>query len=569
MNKLTILIISFLLLSFSVTNGQEKDTLSLKSYKELSSLISKTFLEDIEVSKGLTNYYINKAQKETNVSEEINGLTRYIDIRVKSREFDDFKEEQDEMFALATTDELEELLIVNLYLLGNSYFFQGLLGESINLHSKALDLARKHGKIEFESIILTQLGYVKSATGDHVTSIAYQKQALALNRAKRFDNSSIEPRRLNAEVSLLYFISRSYINSKLKDSAKSYINEAISLNELVKDSCLGKALYRTKGEVNLLYNKYKEAISNLDYSKTYCLPLSKTDSLMYSSAYGKAYIGLKEYKKAQSILQKGIDDYNVTPEEEGFMDDHYKLLAKAYKYNNNIEKSNLYFEKYIHTTEEFNRIQDTVVGVFKQQELKAFEAELEAINSEKTNFKYILGASSFIIIALLFFLFRFNKLKKKNEEKFNRLLETINAGSVATLIETKDDIDEKEGNVSGVSTEVKIQILQGLQKLESQEYYLRKDCNSYNVAKKIKTNTSYLSKVVNSHYQKNFNSYINDLRINYAVLKLKNDSRFRKFSIQSIAEEVGYKSADSFTKYFKKQTGLNPSFFIKKLNDIS
>ena len=133
-----------------------------------------------------------------------------------------------------------------------------------------------------------------------------------------------------------------------------------------------------------------------------------------------------------------------------------------------------------------------------------------------------------------------------------------------------DDVKDEaqEDNSSDINETTKHQILEGLNKLEKQEYFLRQDCNSYNVAKKIKTNTSYLSKVVNSHYQKNFNAYINDLRINYAVLKLKNDNRFRKFSIQSIAEEVGYKSADSFTKYFKKQTGLNPSFYIKKLNAL-
>ena len=120
-----------------------------------------------------------------------------------------------------------------------------------------------------------------------------------------------------------------------------------------------------------------------------------------------------------------------------------------------------------------------------------------------------------------------------------------------------------------MSPEVTAQILEGLKKLEEKEYFLKQDCNSYNVAKKINTNTSYLSKVVNSHYGKNFNTYINDLRINYTILRLKNDVFFRSFSIQAIAEEVGYKSADSFTKYFKKDTGLNPSFYIKNIKNVA
>ena len=140
--------------------------------------------------------------------------------------------------------------------------------------------------------------------------------------------------------------------------------------------------------------------------------------------------------------------------------------------------------------------------------------------------------------------------------------------SALPIIDTKDEVLE-EKNSTEVPEETKQQILEGLKKLEKQEYYLKQECNSYNVAKKINTNTSYLSKVINSHYGKNFNTYINDLRINYTIVRLKNDVIFRSYSIQSIAEEVGYKSADSFTKYFKKDTGLNPSFYIKEIKNIA
>ena len=565
MKRLSLFLLFSFFISTLIVNGQEKDTLSLKSFEELSQLVNQNFQRDSELSESIINYYIDKAKSESNVEEEINGLAKYIDLKIKTRKFDAFEAQEAKMYALVTTDELEEVLAENIFVIGYSYFFQGLIGESIKIHSKALELARKHNKIKLESAILTQLGYVKSFIGDHNASVEYQKEALALNRATGLDNASQDERRLSAEISSLYFISRSYINSKIKDSALAYVNEAIEINKLVNDSCLAKALYRTKGEVNILFGEFEKALSNFETSKTYCLPLTKGDSLLFSGAYGKAYIGLKQYEKAQDILQRGIDDYGVAKEEEGFMDDHYKLLAKAYKYNGNIEKSNFYFEKYIHTTEEFNKLQDTVVSVFKNQELKEFEAELEAINSKKDSFKYIVLASGLVILILLFFLFRFNRQKKANEAKFNRLLEKMNTKSDEVLIDTKDN----QESTSEVSDDIRNQIIEGLKKLEEQEYFLRKECNSYNVAKKIKTNTSYLSKVVNSHYQKNFNTYINDLRINYAIVKLKNDSKFRKFSIQSIAEDIGYKSADSFTKYFKKQTGLNPSFFIKKLNDLS
>lgn len=70
---------------------------------------------------------------------------------------------------------------------------------------------------------------------------------------------------------------------------------------------------------------------------------------------------------------------------------------------------------------------------------------------------------------------------------------------------------------------------------------------------------------MNSHYQCNFNTYINHLRINYAITRLKNDSVFRSYTVLAISEELGYKSANTFTKAFKKEVGLLPSYYIKKL----
>ncbi len=87
------------------------------------------------------------------------------------------------------------------------------------------------------------------------------------------------------------------------------------------------------------------------------------------------------------------------------------------------------------------------------------------------------------------------------------------------------------------------------------------------MSKKVKTNTTYLSKIIKTHKAASFNDYINDLRIEYALKRIKNDKKFRSFSVKSIALEIGYKTDNSFTKHFKSKTGLNPSYYIKKINN--
>lgn len=574
MRKLSFFFILFFI-GFTLWSQEVKDSLKGKSYKELYSLIETESQLSFEKATSLCTYYIEKAIKENNPKEEFKGLDSYIQIAIWSRKFESFEIKYARLLQLAKQYKLDKELMTAHYLQANAYFFQGVWSKSTASYYKSLEIAKALNDLLFQHTILTRLGYINTTTGDYSSALKFQKEALNLLEdasASDADDSVVE--RQQMKLQSLYYITISFISSKEKDSAKVYNTRAFSYNKKVADTCMTRAFYKQRAEIDLMFYDFQQAIKDLETSKNYCKPLRKGDSLVMSSIYGKAYLGLKQYGKAIEVLQRGVDDYKVKKAEEGFMDDHYKLLAKAYKYNGDIEKSNFYFEKYIVTTEEFNKIQDTLVTAFKEKEVESFKEELNAITLEKQKQQnyvlYITLGATVIILVLLFVLLKFYQNKKKNDLKFQVLLsklELTKENAKVKVIDTKDEVLE-ETTAFDVNEEVTQQILEGLQKLELQEYFLKQDCNAYNVAKKIKTNTSYLSKVVNGHFQKNFNTYINDLRINYAIIRLKEDTRFRSYSIQSISEELGYKSADSFTKYFKQDTGLNPSFYIKQLNQL-
>lgn len=129
--------------------------------------------------------------------------------------------------------------------------------------------------------------------------------------------------------------------------------------------------------------------------------------------------------------------------------------------------------------------------------------------------------------------------------------------------------EEQENNSFVIKDATVNEILEKLIKLEDKKLFLRQDFTLHNVAKRLKTNTAYLSKIINSELNKSFSTYANELRINYIIIELKNNAKLRSYSINAIAEEVGYKSPESFTKYFKLATGLSPSVYIKKINEIN
>lgn len=262
-------------------------------------------------------------------------------------------------------------------------------------------------------------------------------------------------------------------------------------------------------------------------------------------------------------MEKGIE-IGLTKTKEFYLVDDYKTLAKTYKKSGNIKKSNEYFEKYVLNQTALEKNKKNIINSFHNKELSSLESEKE--NQKKTT-KYLMITSSSIILLLVLYLLRLSSRKKKDSDRFIKLINKINSlEQQQKIIDTKDKILEEKLSID-INKETFNEILAGLHKIEEQHYYLKQECNSYNIARKIKT--SYLSKVINTHYQKNFNTYINDLRINYVLLKLKKDSKFRAYAVQSISEEIGYKSTDSFTKYFRKRTGLLPSVYIKKLNSIN
>lgn len=79
----------------------------------------------------------------------------------------------------------------------------------------------------------------------------------------------------------------------------------------------------------------------------------------------------------------------------------------------------------------------------------------------------------------------------------------------------------------------------------------------------LNTNTKYLSHILNVHKNKDFNTYINNLRIQYIIHKLETDKNYKKYKISYLADSSGFSSHSKFTNVFKSVTGFTPSLFLE------
>jgi len=96
--------------------------------------------------------------------------------------------------------------------------------------------------------------------------------------------------------------------------------------------------------------------------------------------------------------------------------------------------------------------------------------------------------------------------------------------------------------------------------LEKNKLYLNSKFTLKECAKSIGTNEKYLSTYLNKVHEVNFNTFINNFRIQAAKDFLLSEDA-EKYTIEAIAQMSGFNSKSSFNSVFKKYSGLTPSEF--------
>lgn len=129
--------------------------------------------------------------------------------------------------------------------------------------------------------------------------------------------------------------------------------------------------------------------------------------------------------------------------------------------------------------------------------------------------------------------------------------------------DSEEDIELKENNIDVEKNKVLINKI--ISYMEDHKPYLKSDLTLFQLAKMLKTNSSYLSVVINTDFNQSFVSFINSYRINDSK-KLLLDQSYKGFTIGAISEEAGFNSKSAFNRAFKKFTNSTPSEYRKNNN---
>ena len=179
----------------------------------------------------------------------------------------------------------------------------------------------------------------------------------------------------------------------------------------------------------------------------------------------------------------------------------------------------------------------------------------------------LLGISILLLLVSVGFYYYY-KLQKEKQIRFLKIIENLKESKTTDTNNLHSNSTE-ELPKQLIDEELIEKIAIGLKKLEQKEAFLNPNFKLAFVAKKVNTNTAYLSQYFNQTIQKTFSEYTQELRVQYVLQKLNDAPYFRKYTLQAIAEEVGYKDAKTFVRVFKKQTGISPNYYIEKLENTN
>lgn len=558
------------------TNNAEKNIPEKRTYKELEDEFYKALPGDTNRTKSIAGSYLKKAKSEKNMTQIAEG---YVMIHF----------EEDLPNALKYLDSLqritrnskENIYPARIYLLrGNLYLKTNNLQAALNNYILGLKYAKEKGNKRQIAMAHTSIAYLNNYIGKHAETVKVLKHyAYDADYMNQDEKNSLK---LN--------LADAYIEINKMDSAYALIQEGLL------DSKKNKDVYRYYQNLGLLgyyhlhLKNYQKAINGLLECEKYFFTKNNGSKRNhnYTLLYlGKSYAGLQEKEKVAELFRK-IDSLvlktnYIYPE----LRDVYTYLIDYYKENNDKEKQLYYVDRFLKVDQvldnQFRYISRELPRRYDTPELQQEKDDITNELTKRKSLFYIV--LSLLLISHLLFInvyFKYKKSEKNYKKIAQDLIQSVNENRVGKnndremnkeisseplVPESPENPEDKTSRT--ISEDIARNILHELEIFESKDQFLNKGITLGSLAKKIKTNSKYLSEIINTYKGKNFATYLNDLRIDYAISRLANDKKFRSYKIPFIAEELGYNNEQAFTLAFKKRTGTPLSVYLKEIENMS
>jgi len=556
--------INFLLFSilsiacFGQPKSKTIDTLNTKNYEYLFDKIETYYFDSIKTKAILyTKAYLEKARKQLDSIKMIESFYYLSDLN-----------KNDYPLALTYIDSAiaynkNRLYGSKSYLL---YKYKGNLHYDNTSYKIALDnYVKAKEEIDFSEqqfpyltvdynigLIMLEIGNIDEAI--HI----FRKSYNFLERNEKYKDSFSD-----SYLKSINGLSYSFLVRNELDSTIHYNQLEISESKIYNNKYHYNTSRIIEAFINYERGNYIKALDSIEKYHLYLEELKDNSCLAITTHLyrGKVYkklndtiTAIRAFKKVDSIVDKNKKYISNIRE-------NYDYLINYYRSRNDIENELLYIKKrsYFDSILYNNNIylNKTIASKYETPKLlkkkNSLISRLQYDTIKKSQALYLLILVSFGLLVLTLYHYRKRSLYKK---RFEALLKK-------DKIVKKEVVPEKQQ--LSIPNKVINDILQKIEEFENKKGFLDNSISLNSLSKTFKTNSNYLSRIINFHKGKNFNAYLSGLRIDYMIHILKEDKKLREYTLKAIAFEIGFNNIDTFTNAFYKQTKLYPSYFIKEL----
>lgn len=546
------------------------DSLKTKSNDELISYLRANLYSHASQDEFImyANTLLERAVRENNVENRMRANYYYCHTKEAQGDYKGALDYMQKALDIVIENNLGEKKLVYLYRkIALINFRLGNFEAALKNYVAELKIAKKIKDYHREIEILRNIALLKLDVGDKKD--AYRVLKINLKILDSIDKTDTDyPRALQERIGSMMALGKNYTLFGQLDKALQTYKDAY---ELSKEKFPIESIYLKAGFGNVytLKKEYNKALSHLYDAEKFADSLNIKDLKPFIYLHkGNAFFGLKKYKQAIQELTEldsflKIEQFNYIE-----LQSRYPVLAKSYDALGDYKKSKENYEKFVALDAKNDDLKlDIVSTIYELYDIDLLEAQIKDLSEEAENKEKSLSTTKLIIIVLIILiivLFAYFQYKAhQNQKRFEALLNKPTTVKKLTPVKKPQKVDRKKL----IPEEKAQELLAKLEKLEKQQVFLDQNCTISWLAKKMGTNASYASIIINDFRQKKFPEYLSELRIDYATERLKEDPKFRSYTIKSIASDVGYKSPEAFSKSFKKINGIYPSYFIKKLNE--
>lgn len=448
--------------------------------------------------------------------------------------------------------------------MGINYNIMGLIDSALSAFQKSAEIDKLLNDTEGLNKVMLNIGYLYIQTSQIDQGIEMTKNVLNFfeNRKDTLhiilcnQNLCIASRRLDKQ-----------------DEACRYLDEAIRLAEAAQNTdamfqlYVNRALdYTDNEEWELAYHYYLKA-NQLDK----VLPTTEARGLL-KLIYGSFLMHHKRFSEARIEFEEALRIYSLY-QIESRIPHALRLITESCAYLNDLDCFSENFDAYVraiagnHHAQMESQLSELML--IHNVSLKDAQIITNRNLYEKSarNFYLMLIAAIFIVIGMIIlFLYHF-KLKRSYRAIFEQNVKTLTSDHSFTneieLVEIQKEeiVEKKKFVIEDSPNEI---LTRFIRHLREKELYKNIDLTLSSAASAIGTNERYLSNAINSTGKENFNSLVNQFRIQEAK-RLMLIAPDEEIKINDLFMAVGFKNRQTFFRAFKQFTGLSPSLFIKEV----